>query len=115
MSDPIIRTGMGRKMRVTRREIAPNHPEISSIFAPYTDITAEIAEESSSDAARFAQHNGPFTRYERRVNRRADGGASETTTWSVDIPWFWWMFTPLIGRHFARRTHRDKRPWWAPP
>ena len=115
MSDPIIRTGMGRKMRVTRREIAPNHPEISSIFTPYTDITAEIAEESSSDAARFAQHNGPFTRYERRVNRRADGGASETTTWSVDIPWFWWMFTPLIGRHFARRTHRDKRPWWAPP
>jgi MFS family permease len=115
MGDPIIRAGNGRKMRVTRREIAPNHPEISSIFTPYTDVTAEIAEETSSDEMRFAQHNGPFTRYERRVARRADGGASETTTWSVDIPWFWWMFTPLIGRHFARRTHRDKRPWWAPP
>ncbi|MEY2968178.1 MAG: hypothetical protein RIQ64_805 [Actinomycetota bacterium] len=115
MSDPIIRTGMGHKMRVTRREIAPNDSEISSIFTPYTDITVEIAEECSFDTARFAQHNGPFSRYERRVTRRADGGANETTTWSVDIPWFWWMFTPLIGRHFARRTHRDKRPWWAPP
>ena len=115
MGDPIIRTGVGRRTRVTQREIGPNHAEIGLIFTPYADVVVEAPEESSSESSTFAQHNGPFTRYERRVARRADGGATETTTWSVDIPWFWWMFTPLIGRHFARRTHRDKRPWWAPP
>lgn len=115
MSDPIIRTGVGRKTRVTRREIGPNHAEIASIFAPYADVVVEVPTENSSESATFAQHNGPFTRYERQVTRRRDGGAIEATTWSVDIPWFWWMFTPLISRHFARRTHRDKRPWWAPP
>jgi MFS family permease len=115
MGDPINRTGVGRRTRVTQREIGPKHAEIDLIFTPYADVMVEAPEESSSDSSAFAQHNGPFTRYERRVARRADGGASETTTWSVDIQWFWWMFTPLIGRHFARRTHRDKRPWWAPP
>ena len=115
MSDPIIRTGVGHKTRVTRREIGPNDAEIVTIFTPYADVVVEASAESSSESSTFAQHNGPFTRYERRVTRRPDGGASETTTWSVDIPWFWWMFTPLIGRHFARRTHRDRRPWWAPP
>jgi MFS family permease len=116
MGDPIIHTGFGRKTRVTTREIGPNHDEISTIFAPYVDVVVETSgEEDSSGAATFAQHNGPFTRYERSVVRRNDGGVRETTTWSVDIPWFWWMFTPLIGRHFAHRTHRDKRPWWAPP
>ena len=119
MSDPIIRTGIGRRTRVTEREIGPNHAEIGLIFTPYADIVVESAgaagEETSSGTATFAQHNGPFTRYERTITRRDDGGAKETTTWSVDIPWFWWMFTPLIGRHFAHRTHRTKRPWWAPP
>lgn len=115
MSEPIIRTGVGRKTRLSRREIGPNHAEIVSIFTPYTDVVVETTTENSAESSAFIQRNGPFTRYERRVARRADGGASETTTWSVDIPWFWWMFTPLIRRHFARRAHRDKSPWWASP
>ena len=116
MGDPSIRRGFGARIRVTRREIGPNHPEIGALSSPYADVVIEHAdEEGSVDCATFTQHNGPFGSYNRVVERRADGSARETTTWSVDIPWFWWMFTPLISRHFKHRTHRDKRPWWAPP
>lgn len=116
MGDPSIRGGFGTRLRVTRRELAPNHPEIGVAATPYADVmTEEALEDNSSGRAIFAQRNGPFGTYERIVERRSDGGLNETTTWSVDIPWFWWMFTPAIRRHFKNRTHRDKRPWWAPP
>jgi len=101
---------------VTRREIGPNHPEFGAVSTPYADVVVERPEEeSSSGRSTFVQNNGPFGTYRRVVERRDNGVIDETTTWSVDIPWFWWMFTPLIGRHFKNRTHRDKRPWWAPP
>jgi len=115
MGDPIIRTGVGRRTRVTHREIGPNDADFSSILEPHSDIVVESAGSTSADTTTFAQHNGPFTTYERVVTRRADGAAHETTTWSVDIPWFWWMFTPLISRHFARHERRAKSTWWAPP
>ena len=115
MGRPDIRTDRGRRIRVTTREIGPNDADFSSILEPHSDIVVESVGSTSADTTTFAQHNGPFTTYERVVTRRADGAAHETTTWSVDIPWFWWMFTPLITRHFARHERRAKSTWWAPP
>ncbi|MBU6240748.1 MAG: MFS transporter [Acidobacteria bacterium] len=115
MGRPDIRTDRGRRIRVTTREIGPNDADFSSILEPHSDIVVESVGSTSADTTTFAQHNGPFTTYERVVTRRTDGAAHETTTWSVDIPWFWWMFTPLISRHFARHERRAKSTWWAPP
>lgn len=87
-----------------------------AVSTPYAEVVVEQADEGGSPGrSTFVQRNGPFGAYRRVVERRDDGAVEETTEWSVDIPWFWWMFTPLIGRHFKNRTHSDKRPWWAPP
>ena len=111
MSDPIISAGFGRKIRTSVRDFAPNSPEIDGLDTPFNDVVEEFSVEKFS----FVQHAGPFTTYTRTVSHRPDGSASETTTWAVDIPVFWWLFTPLFARHFARRQHRAKHPWWAPP
>ncbi|MEY2628051.1 MAG: hypothetical protein RJB08_1810 [Actinomycetota bacterium] len=111
MSGPTISTGIGRKIRTSTREFGPNSPEISGLGTPFNDIVLE----ASDNGVEFTQVRGPFTGYSRTITPRHDGGATETTTWSVDIPLFWWLFTPLISRHFARRHHTMKRPWWSPP
>ena len=111
MSDPIISARFGRKIRTSVRHFAPNSPEIDGLDTPFNDVVEEVSTEKLS----FAQHAGPFTTYTRAITHRADGGATETTTWAIDIPVFWWLFTPLFSRHFARRQHRAKHPWWAPP
>ena len=121
MAEPSIPRGLGRRKRVTVREFAEFPPESER---PYDEFVAERASESATEENSttggpqtlvFTQEAGPFTTYERALAKRPDGGATETTTWSVDIPFFWWMFTPLIARHLRRRTHDARRPWWAPP
>lgn len=111
MSDPIFSARFGRKIRTSVRDFAPNSPEIDRLRTPFNDVVNEVAITENS----FAQHAGPFTTYTRTIASHADGGASETTTWAVDVPVFWWLFTPLFARHFTRRQHRAKHPWWAPP
>ena len=111
MSDPTISPGFGRRIRTSVRNFEPNSPEIRTLGQPFSDVVDEVAVDENS----FTQASGPFTTYSRVIMHRTDGGASETTTWAVDIPVFWWLFTPLFARHFARRQHRAKHPWWAPP
>ena len=120
MSGPTISARFGRRTHVSVREFGPNSPEIIGLTTPFDDVVREETTEeiSTADAdvvRTFTQQAGPFTAYERTIERSDDGSVRETTTWSVDIPWFWWLFTPLISRHFARRRHRATHPWWSPP
>jgi len=72
---------------------------------------------SAPDHLIFLQKTGPCVEYQRSVEIPAatNEDAVEYTQWSLDIPWFGWIFRPLISRHMKHRHHKDRHPWWAPP
>ncbi len=63
---------------------------------------------------RFSQADGPFTGYSRSVATDTDRRELvETTTYTMTIPWFAWLFRVPVKRVLARTgSHRG---WWAPP
>ncbi len=84
---------------------------------------ADLVLEQPSDDSRFAQAEGPFTSYERRLDH-VDGQWRETTSYRYVLPWFAWVFALPVRWAIARRgaapTHRHHEhaaptPWWAPP
>lgn len=81
------------------------------------DLLDERIVESSASGSTFVQQLGPFEEYQRRVSVE-DDRLVERTDFSIAIPWFGWLFGPLVTRRIARR-HRladlDRRPPWAPP
>lgn len=90
------------------------------LISPREDIIAESRVDGNPEAldgtlARFVQDAGPFTHYERHVSRAGEV-VTETTSFTVRIPWFGWLFRPLMRRFFERREPGYKpRTWWAPP
>lgn len=60
-----------------------------------------------------------MVRYRRVLTVHPDGSADEVTSYRVGLPWFGWVFAPLVRRSLAHRPgpgHRPGRqPWWAPP
>lgn len=64
----------------------------------------------------FRQVTGPFTSYERTVDRTPDGAVTETIDYRLVVPWFRWLFGPLVRRSLRRRpAGTGRRPWWSPP
>ncbi len=63
---------------------------------------------------RFRQADGPFTGYARTVTTDTDRRELvETTSYTMTIPWFGWLFRAPVKRVLARTgSHRS---WWAPP
>ena len=87
------------------------------------DRSLDADRRSLPDDVRFGQSEGPFTLYERRVHR---GGpampvrAFEETKFSLVLPWFSWLFTPIIWLTMRRKArgapdNLHAQPWWAPP
>ena len=104
-----------------QRKIARNSADFPKLTESYCTVVEETpaAEPKELLAGRhiFLQKTGPCVEYKRSVHVPADtnADATEHTEWSLDIPWFGWIFRPLIVRHIRQRHHTDRRPWWAPP
>lgn len=97
---------LGRSRSVIR--VVPDEPAIRSLIeAPRHDL---LIEEPAGNGE-FHQLNGPFSTYSRRLEPVA-GGWRETTTYSLRIPWFGWLFAWPVRMVLGRRT---TRLWWAPP
>ena len=115
----------------------PDTPELRELlFAPRDDVLLEAADAPVADSpvanspiadapvvaqlerpatsGRFRQDDGPFTAYERTVaSDGTTGELVETTSYSMVIPWFGWLFQRPVRRVLARNgSHRS---WWAPP
>jgi MFS family permease len=89
------------------------------LFSPRDDIVLEAMVEPG----RFVQREGTFRTYERIVtavvDERGEPAVDEVTTYSLDIPWFGWLFAiptrRALQRPPAERLHGGRQPWWAPP
>jgi MFS family permease len=61
----------------------------------------------------FEADGGPMQEYRRTVT--FDGGtAIQTVTFRLALPFFAWIFIPLL-RHALRTPARDRPQWWLPP
>jgi len=88
------------------------------LSSPRHDLVIESATDSSAGSlAEFAQSEGPFVEYRRTV-RREGNQLVDDTRYRVIIPWFRWLFGPLIRRSVARRApgpEPERLPAWSPP
>ncbi|MCE2764778.1 MAG: MFS transporter [Ilumatobacteraceae bacterium] len=87
------------------------------LCTPRDDLVGEEPDLDDSDTvASFSQRHGPFRDYRRTVSAR-DGRLHERTDYRLVIPWFRWLFGPLVKRSLSRRApdSRGGQPGWAPP
>lgn len=81
------------------------------------DLVTEQISKQDGHITEFVQSTGPFRFYRRTV--RFDEGRTrlvEETEYSLVVPWFGWMFRPLVNLTVRRRRPgHDSNPWWAPP
>jgi len=103
--------------RILTREWSKDPDQLALLAEPRDDVLVEVAVESSGCAAdtnvrEFVQADGPFTTYRRKLET-SDDVLVETTTYSVIIPWFGWLFRWPVRRVLARKL--SYRSWWAPP
>jgi MFS family permease len=115
----------GRERTVER--IWADEPGVAEeLRRPRDDLVLEDAPAADGDhAVIFAQREGPFLGYQRRVAAEVDDGHwRETTSYRWSLPWFAWVFAlPLrwaIGRRGRHPAHAHlstgaPTPWWAPP
>jgi MFS family permease len=87
---------------------------VSTLFEARSDLVLE----ASDGPGCFVQQEGPFTSYQRSVERQPDGAVREVIAYRLVIPWFGWLFAIPTRRGLARppseRLH-GRQPWWAPP
>ena len=93
--------------------LPPGSPEYERASVPRNDLVLEVQVEPGV----FEQDHGPFTQYRRTLHE--DGGSiRQTIDYHLRIPWFRWLFGPLVRRSLKRRPAADrpagKQPWWAP-
>jgi MFS family permease len=110
--------------RVVTRVVV-DRADLADWLRPRTDL---LVEEESREGV-FVQGDGPFERYERRVEvERHDAGEAaaagptddgkvqltQTVEFRLGLPYFRFLFTGPV-RSALRRPGRDRAPWWAPP
>jgi len=103
--------------RILTREWPKDPDQLALLAEPRDDVLLEEAVESTGTGAdtnvrEFVQADGPFATYRRKLETSGDV-VVETTTYSVIIPWFGWLFRWPVRRVLSRRL--SYQSWWAPP
>ncbi|MDQ1373667.1 MAG: hypothetical protein QOJ09_1005 [Actinomycetota bacterium] len=101
--------------RVARTAVVDRH-QLEQVLAPRDGV---VLERSTGDG-RYEGVEGPFLSYERAVRHEPVDAVGQTVrvTQVVDfrlaLPWFGWLFLPLVRGHLGVVVPRGRRPWWAP-
>ena len=88
---------MSRRERTLHHSWPAGTPEAQHALRPRVDLVEEVVTSTDSTSTAFAQRDGPFTTYERRV---VDGPKTvdETIRYRIVIPYFGWLFAlPVRG------------------
>jgi len=99
--------------RVVARAVV-DRAALEDWLRPRTDL---LVEEAVGDGV-FREKDGPFERYQRRVETEPEGDGAVRVTQTVDfrlgLPYFRFLFTGPV-RSALGRPGRPRAPWWAPP
>jgi MFS family permease len=98
-----------------RRELVRHWPAGSVEAERCRQPRADLLVETEVSPGCFAQAQGSFTDYERRVEVRPDGSVDERVQFELHIPLFGFGFAWLAARGLGRHEHDRRRPLWAPP
>src|SRR6266511_808683 len=98
------------RQRVVTRVLQAGSEAALAAATPRHDLVVEAA----AGDGRFVQQDGPCVTYQRTLHPH-DGTLTETTHYQLDVPWFSWIFAPLVHRSLRRRDGVSRRPVWAPP
>ncbi len=97
---------------VVTRDATPD--EVAVLRRPRDDVVLE--QPAGADA--YGLREGPFRTWQRRIEvEPVDDGrlrVTERTTFALAIPFWGFVFTPLLVG-MLRRGRRGVTPWWAPP
>lgn len=115
---------MARSPRLVERTWARS--EHAAAVAPRTGLLVERAldgaverspdiDSGANDTVRFVQEHGPFASYEREVVVGPER-IIDRTRYRFVVPWFGWLFHPVVRRTLRHRGGRGSAPpSWAPP
>jgi MFS family permease len=102
------------RSRGVRRIVRRLRPaQIEPALAPRDDLVKERLVAPGI----FEEEAGPLESYRRTVNVGEFGGApTETIEYRLRLPYFRWLFGPLVRWTLRRRPDRapGHQPWWAP-
>lgn len=100
--------------RVTRRAVV-DRQLLDAVLEPRRDV---VIERDAGDG-RFDAALGPVRSYSRTVEAtpRADGryDVEQVVDFALALPFFGWLFLPLVRAHLGRIGAEHRLPWWAPP
>ena len=105
--------------RVTRQAVL-DREALAHLLRPRDGVVLERATTGGgSTGAAFEAAEGPVLHYRRTVSTddRPDGtvAVEQTVEFQLALPWFGWLFVPLVKAHVGRIRPRASTPWWAPP
>ena len=107
---PAVRFRAGRRLV---QHFDRGTPEYERALVPRDDLVLE----NEAPAGVFSQEAGPFVRYRRSVTATA-AGLTQVTEYRLRLPWFGWLYGPLVRHALKRHPGPDhpsgKQPWWAP-
>jgi len=105
---------VSRRERTLHQSWPAGTPEAQLALTPRHDLVQEVVTSTDVATTTFAQVEGPFTDYERTVVA-TETTVDETIRYKIVIPWFGWLFGPLLRGTLRHRPHGDAMPWWSPP
>ena len=96
----------------------PDDPTtLAALSEQRSDLLVEHREPEDADpggtVAEWTQKHGPFRDYRRTLRQDGDQ-LLETTSYDLRVPWFGWVYRPLVHGRLRRLDARDRSPWWAP-
>ena len=100
--------------RVERRAVL-DRPQLDAVLAP-RDVV--VVERDNGDGT-FDAAVGPVRAYRRTVEvvDRGDGrhDVVQVVDFALALPFFGWLFLPLVRRYLGHLGPERRLPWWAPP
>jgi MFS family permease len=103
-----------RRERTLRQSWPTDSADAQRALTPRDDILEEVTASNDGASATFAQHEGPFTIYERSIVA-TEVTVDETIRYRIEIPWFGWLFALPMRQTLRHRPPDGTRPWWSPP
>ena len=95
------------------QHLSPGSTGLEQALEPRDDLLLE----RETERGVFVQTHGPFVHYQRTVTLGGEG-ATQVIQYRLRLPWFGWLYGPLVRRALKHRPTADRpaglQPWWAP-